>query len=183
MFVNEEEKNLTAISQVGVHPSKPLTQDGWKANLHKTDGRQTLSVESDPSPPSSMGRSSVESASIWKPAMEATASLSSHAASAASAASTSRPRARPSRSRGIFVSAAGRRSCPLQLPRRCRPPQPSPPPSAAAPVRAVRPSRCSSRRPPSAAAPCPRPSDAAAAAAVGRRPQQPSAVATFFFPP
>ena len=84
-----------------------------------------------------------------KPAMEATASLSSHAASAASAASTSRPRARPSRSRGIFVSAAGRRSCPLQLPRRCRPPQPSPPQPLSAP------------------------SDPAAAAAVGRRPPQP----------
>jgi len=87
----------------------------WKkkeAIWHKKAGRQTLSAEIDPSPPSSMERSSVESASIFRdPSMEATTSFSSHAASAASAASTSRPRARPSR--GIFVTVAGRRPPPV----------------------------------------------------------------------
>ena len=45
MFVNEEEKNLTAISQVGVHPSKPLTQEGWKANL--VSGERPIAAELD----------------------------------------------------------------------------------------------------------------------------------------
>jgi hypothetical protein len=76
---------------------------------HKKDRRQTLLAEIDPLPTSSVGRCSGEYTSMsMDQAMEATASFSPHAASAASAASTSRSRARPSR--GIFVTATGRRS-------------------------------------------------------------------------